>query len=125
MAMRTRLNTQSVTEAWHTAWDDACAWRWSDAREPSVPCAAKSAKLALFGLAWRSCGSILNPLYHAAPWRNSVRSAHVYRRRVSVDAGRPGGWVLSLCGAPRASIPYDHCITNSLNLIRPPTSRTQ
>jgi hypothetical protein len=28
MAVRTRLNIRSVTEAWHTAWDDACAWRW-------------------------------------------------------------------------------------------------
>jgi hypothetical protein len=86
---------------------------------------AESAKLALFGLAAGVCGSILNPLFvHAAPWRNSVRSANVYRRRVSVDAGRPrlGSF---LRGAPRASIPYDHCITNSLNPIRPPTSRTQ
>jgi len=61
----------------------------SDACEPSLPyaCGVGEARPRRTG-GWRSCGSILDPLFvHVAPWRNSVRSAHVYRRRVFVDAG--------------------------------------
>jgi hypothetical protein len=52
MAVRTRLNTRSVTEAWHSARDDACAWRWERRlRAFAALCLRSRRSWGFFGLA--------------------------------------------------------------------------